>query len=287
MAINPLQQNLQLQNQNVQYTSLAAYYQQQNQGGVYNPYGTQNASYGLQQGWAGYSGGLTGIAGVAGGTTVGIGIATAGYGYSYPGTQALGTVGAFGAQQNMQVDNLIEVAGTGMGADKKYKMYAGEALAVSAVLKEKDSQSPEDLQKSLKDKYGIDAEIKDVDGHKALVNKATGNTIMVDGNGNNIMEQSDMKFDDALKEVKDRFGIDVDGFANRYDITKGGIGAQTGNYNNFTETGAFGGLLNSLGSRYGTGNQEQSGVRLWGDPLWENTIMQIFAKAMNYSNATF
>ena len=67
-------------------------------------------------------------------------------------------------------------------------------LAAYSVLKEKNNLKPEEMQKMLQDKYGIDAEVKKEDGKTVLVNKATGNVIMSDGNGNNIMDAGDMKF---------------------------------------------------------------------------------------------
>jgi len=108
-------------------------------------------------------------------------------------------------------EKTIEVAGSGMGADKKYKMLESEALAVYTTLRDhKGNMSVEDMAKALKDKYGIDAEVTTVDGHKAVVNKATGNTIAVDTNGNGSLDMSDMKLKEALLEA----GIDPDFKAN-------------------------------------------------------------------------
>ncbi|MBM3266734.1 MAG: hypothetical protein FJZ01_03710 [Candidatus Sericytochromatia bacterium] len=106
---------------------------------------------------------------------------------------------------------MIEVAGTGMGASKKFTMLESEALAVYRTIRDaKGNISPEDLAKKLKERYGIDAEVTTVDGKKAVVNKATGNTIAWDGNGNGSLDMSDMK----LKEALEAAGIDPDWQAN-------------------------------------------------------------------------
>ncbi|MBM3266268.1 MAG: hypothetical protein FJZ01_01355 [Candidatus Sericytochromatia bacterium] len=105
----------------------------------------------------------------------------------------------------------IEVAGTGMGASKKFTMLESEALAVYRTLRDnKGGMKPEELAAKLKEKYGIDAEVTTIDGKKAVVNKATGNTIAWDGNGNGSLDMSDMKFKEALEAA----GIDPDFQAN-------------------------------------------------------------------------
>ncbi|MBM3268425.1 MAG: hypothetical protein FJZ01_12310 [Candidatus Sericytochromatia bacterium] len=105
------------------------------------------------------------------------------------------------------VERTIEVAGAGMGASKKYSMLESEALAVYTIIRDnKGSVSPEKLQAELKSRYGIDAEITRVDGHIALVNKATGNAIAVDTEGNGALGFEDLQFKDALLAA----GIDPD-----------------------------------------------------------------------------
>jgi len=84
-------------------------------------------------------------------------------------------------EQVKPVERTIEVAGAGMGASKKYSMLESEALAVYTIIRDnKGSVKPEALKQQLKERYGIDADITTVDGHIALVNKATGNAIAVD-----------------------------------------------------------------------------------------------------------
>ncbi len=100
--------------------------------------------------------------------------------------------------------------GTGMGASKSYSMTESEATAVYSELKTHAGKgligmSFSSLAKDLKADYGIDATQTTVDGHAALVNPATGDTIMVDTNGNGVADMGDMDFSKALSSA----GVDV------------------------------------------------------------------------------
>lgn len=104
-------------------------------------------------------------------------------------------------------EKTIEVAGAGMGSYKKYTMLESEALAVYTIIRDnKGSISPEGLKAKLKERYGIDADVTTVDGHIALVNKATGNAIAVDTEGNGALGFEDLQFKTALLAA----GIDPD-----------------------------------------------------------------------------
>lgn len=219
------------------------------------------ASASLGMGWGAFSGGLYGQAMQAQGAWGAMGA----YGLATPGSFGLQMAGAAGAGGIAGMENAIEVAGTGMGADKKYKMLPGELLAVYSLMKEKEHIKPEELQKQLKERYGIEAEIKDIDGRKALVNTATGNVMIRDGNGNNQMDKNDMKFEEAVKGLEDRFGINVDQFQQRYDRGKQGsldLGIGFGGYAGAAQ-GANGGL--------------------WADPNWLNYVYNLFALALQYA----
>ncbi|MEB3238195.1 MAG: hypothetical protein VKO64_11300 [Candidatus Sericytochromatia bacterium] len=101
----------------------------------------------------------------------------------------------------------IEVAGAGMGAAKKYSMLESEALAVYTLIRDNGgSLKPEKLKELLKSEYGIDADITRVDGRIALVNRATGNAIAVDTEGNGALGFEDLQFKEALLKA----GIDPD-----------------------------------------------------------------------------
>lgn len=220
-----------------------------------------NAPLGLS--WAGYAGGISGMASAYGQMGAN-GYMLAG-GMSMPGSMAMGMIASTGMTSGMYassgltansrttalgtIDNTMEVAGTGMGADKTYKMYPGEALAVASVIKGDDDQSLsiEDMQSNLEEKYGIETELKTVDGVKTLVNKSTGNTVIADGNGNNVMDSGDMKLDEALTDIEDKYGISLDDFESRYDLTQGGVGSTTGQNTYLGSRGLGAAYSNTLG----------------------------------------
>ncbi|MHC9543302.1 MAG: hypothetical protein AB9903_27645 [Vulcanimicrobiota bacterium] len=219
-----------------------------------------NSSLGM--GWAAYSGGVSGMASQAGDQGM-FGSMAMAFSMSTPGPFSMGAIAIAGTSRMGMSGNTIEVAGTGMGQDQKYKMLPGEMLAVYSSLKEKNSQSPEDMKKSLSEKYGIETEIKkDEKGVQTLVNKATGNVIMADGNGNNIMESGDMKFKEAFEQI----GLDVkdfegkDGQAKLDSMVKSlnygnGMGMSMAfgmgmNFNPFGNS-IYGMMGNSYGNQYG------------------------------------
>jgi hypothetical protein len=169
----------------------------------------------LGMAWGGYAGGASGMAGQYG-DMGGFGAMAMAFSMSMPGPYAMVAIAMAGTSSSGMDNNTIEVAGTGMGQDKKYKMLPGEMLATYAVLKEKGNMSAEDMQKELQEKYGIDTEIKKEDGKSTLVNKSTGNVIMSDGNGNNIMETGDMKF----KEAFEKLGLDMKDFEGKDGTAK-------------------------------------------------------------------
>ncbi|MCE1247222.1 MAG: hypothetical protein LWY06_11305 [Firmicutes bacterium] len=278
-----------------------------------------NINFNLGMGWAGISGGVSGLAGMysgmgmgmGSGMGVGMGMGVSGmYGQMgmyggmmgasmmMPGPQAMGMLGMSGMGGMAVMDNTIEVAGTGMGQDKKYKMFPGELMAVNSLLKDGKNVQPDDLKKQLSEKYGIQAEVKDIDGKKSLVNTATGNVLISDGNGNNVLDKGDMKFDDALKQIKEKYGMDESTFEKMYARDQGGTGATTGQNTLMAGgVGAMGGVrgMNGMGMMgfpgmqmfYPFGMSQQSGMMggygIWGDPMWQNSLMGVFGGAMNYA----
>jgi hypothetical protein len=294
-------------------------------GGMYAQMGMgYNSMMGM--GWGGFMGGVQGMGGMMGmggmygqmGMQGGMMMNN----FAYPGPNAMGMTGMAGMGMMGQMDNTIEVAGKGMGQETKYKMFAGELLAVNSLLTEKDNQSPEALQKALMERYGMDTEIKDIEGRKALVNKMTGNTVMRDGDGNNLMGKADQDFAGALKTVQERFGITPEQFTQMYDKSKGGVGATTGM--NIPQMGmgvmgaqgmqgGMGGMMNpymgmggmnpyggmggmnpyggmggmnpygGMGMGMGMGQMGGTMAGIWGDPIWQNSIMGVFSGAMRYA----
>lgn len=100
------------------------------------------------------------------------------------------------------MEQVITVSGSGMGADRQFKMYPSELAAMYAILKDKNGgvMSLEEMQASLKKNYGIDTEIKD----GMLVNTENGHTLIADTNGNGALDMGDMDFTGALQSA----GID-------------------------------------------------------------------------------
>jgi hypothetical protein len=269
-----------------------------------------SASANLGVGWGAFAGGLYGQAQQAQnvGAWAGLGV----QGFAMPGNFALGMASMAGAGGVSAMDNAVEVAGTGMGADKKYKMMPGELLAVYSLLKENKNLKPDKMQTLLKERYGIEAEVKDIDGKKALVNTTTGNVMIRDGNGNNQMDMKDMKFEAAVKKVEERFGIDVEGFQAQFDLGKQGAAKSAQGVRHLQGVGgllggpqgyrpqAFGnqafGNQGHVHHGHGHGHPQQgpgqqgygplaygSQSGLWSDPRWLNTIMTLFRMAQHYA----
>jgi len=97
-------------------------------------------------------------------------------------------------------EKVIEVGGTGMGADKTFKMYPSELAAMYSLLKKNGTMSLEDMRRDLLTYYGIDTEIKD----GTLVNKENGHALISDTNGNGSLDMGDLNFDQGLADA----GID-------------------------------------------------------------------------------
>jgi hypothetical protein len=172
-----------------------------------------SASLGMA--WGGFVGGAQGMAGQYG-SMGSFGAMASAFSMQMPGPYAMMAIGMMGTNSMGMDNNTIDVGGTGMGQDKTYKMLPGEMLASYSILKEKGNLSPEDMQKELLSKYGIDTEVKKDGNTTTLVNKSTGNIVMSDGNGNNIMESGDMKFEEAFKKL----GLDMKDFEGKDGTAK-------------------------------------------------------------------
>ena len=100
--------------------------------------------------------------------------------------------------------------GTGLGAGEGHNSNLSNSpevvLALNNILKNSpDSTSVEDVQKKLKDEYGIEAKIEDINGRKAL-KFANGDTF-VDSSGNGMLGQADYKFGGAVDAIKKKYGL--------------------------------------------------------------------------------
>ncbi|MCL5037216.1 MAG: hypothetical protein M1269_08895 [Chloroflexi bacterium] len=289
------------------YGTQAEDQEQETTGGSTVSVGQLNASDALNYTWSGLTGGIAGLSSINGTSSGSVSFSI--QNYNYIGTNAMSAVGEAEAANTQEIDNTIEVAGTGMGSDKKYKMYAGELLAVYSVVKDGANRTPEDMQTALKDRYGIETEIKEIDGRKALVNTKTGNVMIADGNGNNLLDKDDLQFQAALDVVKERYNIDVEQFEQDYDITKGGIGSQSGanvfmSQHSFYDDDWLENLdvgdtkwrkhkkydpdeqeaLDAAGEVATGQNVDTMGWKYYGDPIWQNSVREIFSKVAYYNN---
>lgn len=159
---------------------------------------------------AGFSGGYqSAVGGMAG-----LNLAAAIYGGQPPNNLSASL--AYSQQQRI-TDDPYGVSQSGQG-DKSDLANSPEAmLAIQESLKGKGVQSYEDLAKTLKETYGIEATsgditIKDKDGKEKTVKgvKLGNGDYFIDGNGNGQLDAGDYKFDEAVKNVKDKYHLSDD-----------------------------------------------------------------------------
>lgn len=163
-------------------------------------------------------------------------------------------------------------------------------LALNDIFKNKDSQGYDAVAKDLREKYGIQADVgdiktKDKDGKESTskgIRFANGD-YFVDSNGDNQLGTGDYKFTDAIKNLKEKYGVNdkylnnyVDQMKERGSIMNelqhgngnfgGGNNFGGGPFNNFN-SGAFndfgGGPFNDFGggpfSNFGGGRSNNGG----------------------------
>ncbi|MFH1808807.1 MAG: hypothetical protein ABIJ09_08675 [Pseudomonadota bacterium] len=121
-------------------------------------------------------------------------------------------------------------AGNSAGKGKQSNMANSPetVLALNNILKGHTDNMPfEEVQKQLKDQYGIESKITDVDGRKALEFK-NGDKI-VDASGNGMLGTADYKFGDAVKSIKEKYGLS-DEALKTFDTDEGkkALGAMSG-----------------------------------------------------------
>ncbi|MBS2038903.1 hypothetical protein JST97_28230 [bacterium] len=159
---------------------------------------------------AGFSGGYQ----AAAGGMAGLNLAAALYGAQPPNNLSASL--AYSQQQRV-TDDPYGVSQSGQG-DKSDLANSPEAmLAIHEALKGKGVQSYEDLAKTLKETYGIEATsgditVKDKDGKEHTVKgvKLGNGDYFIDGNGNGQLDAGDYKFDEAVKNVKDKYHLSDD-----------------------------------------------------------------------------
>jgi len=131
----------------------------------------------------------------------------------------VGAVGVFAFQgQNRITDDPYGIGQSGQGMKSNLANSPEVLLAMKDIMSDGQSHSFEDISKTLKEKYGINAEVGDVttvgkDGKevKGKGLKFGNGDYFIDGNGNGSLDQGDYKFDDAIKNMKEKYGIDDEG----------------------------------------------------------------------------
>jgi hypothetical protein len=99
--------------------------------------------------------------------------------------------------------------GTGLGAGKGHSSNLSNSpevvLALNSLLSKKGNIKMEELQKELKEKFGIESETTTINGRKAL--KFANGDHIVDANGNGGLDTGDYNFKGAVKAIKEKYGL--------------------------------------------------------------------------------
>jgi len=168
-----------------------------------------------------------GNVGMFGGTMMGqsmsgiMGGGFGGFGMGMMGeTTATGAVGMFGFRNRVEKDP-FGTGGGGMGGDRNANLANSPetVLALDSILKSHKNQGipMEQVQKELKEKYGMEANIETVDGKKTL--KFANGDFISDANGNSLLDRSEYGFSDSLKQIKEKYGMDSSTFDLMYNKT--------------------------------------------------------------------
>jgi hypothetical protein len=116
------------------------------------------------------------------------------------------TITSPAAMQRELKDEFAAGNSAGKGKQSNLANSPEAVLALNNILKNSADGTPfEEVQKKLKDEYGIESKITDVDGRKALEFK-NGDTL-VDASGNGQLGTADYKFGDAVKSIKEKYGL--------------------------------------------------------------------------------
>lgn len=252
--------------------------------------------------------GFVGVSGM-GYSGMGMGYAGMGMGMGYPsmGMQGYGAVGAVGFVGYMGGAQRIEddpngVGQSGQGLKSNLANSPEVMLAMKDLLGNGGFQSYEDTAKGLKEKYGIQCEVGDIkikgqDGNETTAKgiKFANGDYFIDGNGNGGLDTGDYKFDDAVKNLKDKYGLTDDGIKSITDRMKSTatagadntwgmgpmdpLGAQSSNGRMFFGMAAFG--------MQGMGMQGNPGMQMYpsmfGNPMMNRGWMNMFGMAFQYA----
>lgn len=171
------------------------------------------------------------------------------------------------------------VAQSGQGMRSNLANSPEVMLALRDIFQSGKAQSYEDVQKVLKDEYGIQAEVGDIEVAGKDGNKVKGKGLkfangdyFVDGNGDNILTTADYKFDDAVKALKDKYNLGDEDLKGITDNMKNRAKA---GYSN----GPVGGMNGGMGiSMMGVGMTGMMQPGMFG-PMMGNQWMMMFARA--------
>lgn len=148
-------------------------------------------------------------------------------------------------------------------------------LAMKDLMSDGKNRTYDEIATELKDKYGIECEVGEIvstgkDGKETKTKgiKFGNGDYFVDGNGNGALDSGDYKFDDAVKNIKEKYGLadgDIKGITDRMkenakiraEWNKGGFGRQ----------GGFGGYGGQMGGFGGYGQMGGFGVPQLGGPF--------------------
>jgi len=122
----------------------------------------------------------------------------------------VGTDPTLGSAPNLR--KTTDEFGTGLGAGKGHTSNLANSpevvLALNSILKNKGLMKMEEVQKQLKEKYGIEAEVTKIDGRKAL--KFANGDYIVDANGNGGLDRKDYHFKEAVSSIQQKYGMTED-----------------------------------------------------------------------------
>jgi hypothetical protein len=169
-----------------------------------------------------------------------------GAGALYGGMNITNIHGEFGAQRITGPDKFgYPLACTGnKDSPSNLQNSPHVQLALYNILKDNsDSMPAEELQKQLKDKYGIESEITQFKGENGVERKALkfpNGDMLVDSSGNGSFGTADYNLKGAVDDIQKKFGISAEDF----EKTMGGLRDKDGKYqgpdlNNFGMGGSF------------------------------------------------
>lgn len=186
---------------------------------------------------------------------------------------------AFWGQSRIE-DDPHGISQSGQGMKSNLANSPEVMLAIKDIMSDGQSHSFDDIAKTLKEKYGINAEVGDVtsvgkDGKevKGKGLKFANGDYFIDGNGNGSLDQGDYKFDDAIKSLKEKYNLTDDGLKGITDRMKSNASMGQGN-------DPQGGMpyfgVAMLGS-------QQSLRPLFFNPMMNQSWMSVFSMAFQYA----